>query len=47
MPPGEYYVEIGWFDPVTGEQLDPQAGAVQPPLDVLWRSVLLPNIRVQ
>lgn len=47
MPPGEYYLEVGWFHPTTGEQLDPRAGAVQPPLGILWRSVLLPNIRVK
>ena len=47
MPPGEYYLEIGWFDPRTGEQLDPVAEAIQPPLSILWRSVLLPNIEVR
>jgi hypothetical protein len=47
MPPGEYFLEIGWFDPATGEQLDPQADAVQPPLGILWRSVLLPNVQVR
>jgi hypothetical protein len=47
MPPGEYFLEVGWFDPVTGEQLDPQADAVQSPLGILWRSVLLPNVQVQ
>ena len=47
MPPGEYYLEVGWFDPRTGEQLDPIAEAIQPPLSILWRSVLLPNIEVR
>jgi hypothetical protein len=46
MPPGEYFLEIGWFDPATGEQLDPLADAVRPPLRVLWRSILLPSITV-
>jgi hypothetical protein len=47
MPPGTYYLEIGLTDPATGEQLDPQADAVQPPLKVLWRSILLPSIKVR
>jgi hypothetical protein len=46
MPPGEYFLEIGWADLAAGEQLDPQASAVQPPLKVLWRSILLPNLTV-
>jgi hypothetical protein len=45
--PGTYFLEIGWFDPATGEQLDPYADAVKPPLKVLWRSVLLPSITVR
>jgi hypothetical protein len=47
MPPGEYFLEIGLFDPETGEQLDPLAESVRPPLGILWRSLLLPNIAVQ
>jgi hypothetical protein len=47
MPPGEYFLEVGWFDPATGEQLDPEAGTVQPPLKILWRSILLPALRVK
>jgi hypothetical protein len=46
MPPGEYFLEAGWADLAAGEQLDPQAGAVKPPLKVLWRSILLPNLIV-
>jgi len=46
MPPGEYYLEIGWFNPETGEQADVPPEAVQEPLRILWRSVLLPNLRV-
>ncbi len=33
MPPGEYFLEIGLFDPQTGEQLDPVADLVEPPLE--------------
>lgn len=47
MPPGEYFLEIGLFDPVTGEQIDPVAEQVKPPLAILWRSLLLPNLTVQ
>lgn len=47
MPPGEYFLEIGLFDPETMEQLDPAAEQVEPPLGILWRSLLLPNVRVQ
>ncbi|MEJ5197814.1 MAG: hypothetical protein WHX53_02715 [Anaerolineae bacterium] len=47
MPPGEYFLEVGWFDPATGEQLDPLPETVKPPLRILWRSILLPSIRVQ
>lgn len=47
MPPGEYFLEIGLFNPETGEQLDPLAGQVEPPLDILWRSLLLPNLTVR
>ncbi len=46
MPPGEYFLEIGMFDPETGEQLDPAADQVEPPLGILWRSLLLPNVTV-
>ena len=47
MPPGNYFLEVGLADPATGEQLDPQAGAVQPPLKVLWRSILLPSVEIR
>jgi len=47
MPPGEYFLEVGWFDPQSGEQLDPQAETVKPPLKVLWRSILLPSVLVR
>jgi hypothetical protein len=47
MPPGTYYLEVGLTDPGTGEQLDPQADAVQPPLKVLWRSILLPSVQLR
>jgi len=47
MPPGEYLLEVGWYDPATGEQLEPDAASVKPPLKMLWRSVLLPSIRVK
>jgi len=46
MPPGEYFLEIGWFNPETGEQADVPPEAVREPLRILWRSVLLPNLRV-
>ncbi len=46
MPAGEYGLEVGWFDPKAGEQLDPVAETVKPPLGILWRSVLLPPLRV-
>jgi hypothetical protein len=47
MPPGEYFLEVGWFDPATGEQLDPAPETVTPPLKILWRSVLLPPVRIR
>ncbi len=47
IPPGEYFLEVGWFDSATGEQLDPLAETVAAPLDILWRSVLLPSIVVR
>ena len=46
MPPGEYGLEIGWFDPGAGQQVEPVAETVTPPLDILWRSVLLPGLQV-
>jgi arabinofuranosyltransferase len=46
MPPGEYFVEIGWFNPQTGEQLDPMDEAMEAPLRELWRSILLPSLTV-
>jgi hypothetical protein len=46
MPPGTYFLEAGWYDPTTGEQLEPVEEAVSPPLGVLWRSILLPSIEV-
>ena len=46
MPAGEYYLEIGWFNPETGEQADVPPESVREPLRILWRSVLLPNLRV-
>jgi hypothetical protein len=47
MPPGEYRLEIGWFNPASEEQLEPAPDAVQPPLGILWRSVLLPPVIIQ
>jgi 6-pyruvoyl-tetrahydropterin synthase related domain len=47
MPVGLYFLEIGWYNPAGGEQLDPQPDAVRPPLKILWRSILLPSIRVR
>lgn len=47
MPAGEYFLEVGFFNPETGEQLDPLAEAVQPPLKILWRSILLPSVVVK
>jgi Alpha-(1->3)-arabinofuranosyltransferase len=47
IPPGNYLLEVGLADPATGEQLDPQADAVQPPLKVLWRSILLPSVEIR
>lgn len=46
IPPGEYFLEIGFFNPDTGEQIDPVAEQVEPPLAILWRSLLLPNLTV-
>ncbi len=47
MPPGEYRLEAGWFDPASGEQLEPAPAAVQEPLGILWRSILLPPVTVE
>ena len=47
IPPGEYFLEVGWFDPATGEQVDLPPDGAQPPLRILWRSVLLPSIQVR
>ncbi len=46
MPLGEYFLETGWFDQTKAEQLEPDPAAVKPPLRILWRSILLPSIRV-
>ncbi len=34
VPPGEYLVEIGWFNSESGEQLDPRPETVKPPLKI-------------
>ncbi len=47
IPPGEYLLEVGWFNPETGEQLEPRPETVQPPLSILWRSILLPSLQVE
>jgi hypothetical protein len=47
IPPGEYFLEVGFFDPKTLEQLDPIPESVKPPLGILWRSILLPNLTVR
>lgn len=47
IPPGEYLLEVGWFDAATGEQLDPLDETMSPPMRELWRSVLLPSITVE
>ncbi len=44
IPPGEYGLEVGWFDPKAGQQVEPLTETMKPPLRVLWRSVLLPNV---
>jgi hypothetical protein len=31
MPLSEYFLEVGWFNPQNGEQLDLQAETVKPP----------------
>ncbi len=47
MPPGKYFLEVGWLNPATGEQLEPMPESVAAPLDILWRSILLPSVTVQ
>jgi arabinofuranosyltransferase len=47
IPPGDYFVEVGWLDMETGEQLLPSKEALAPPLRELWHSVLLPSISVR
>jgi hypothetical protein len=47
IPPGRYYLEIGWFDPASGEQLDVDPQSLQQSLRILWRSVLLPDVEVR
>jgi hypothetical protein len=47
IPEGDYFLEVGWYDVATGEQVDIPPEAVQPPLRVLWRSVLLPDLQVR
>lgn len=47
IPAGQYYLEVGWFDPSSnGEQVDVQPESLQPPLRILWRSVLLPDLTI-
>ncbi len=46
-PPGEYFLEIGWFDPQTSEQLEVVKESLAPPLRELWRSILLPSLTVR
>jgi len=47
IPPGTYFLEVGWQNPATGEQLEPIPDSVTPPLDILWRSILLPSVTVE
>jgi len=47
IPPGEYLLEVGWFNPETGEQLEPKPETVEAPLSILWRSILLPSLQVE
>ncbi len=47
IPPGEYLLEVGWFNPETGEQLEPRPETVQAPVSILWRSILLPSLQVE
>ena len=46
IPPGRYFLEVGWFDDAQGEQVDVVAETLAPDLRILWRSVLLPDIEV-
>ena len=39
-------LEVGWFNPATGEQLKHLPESVQTPLRILWRSILLPSVTV-
>ena len=47
IPPGQYFLEVGWFDTMTGEQADVLPESLQPPLRVLWRSILLPDLTIR
>jgi hypothetical protein len=47
MPPGEYLLEIGWTNVATGEPLDILPEAVPEPYRILWRSLLLPSVKVE
>ena len=47
IPPGEYFLEVGWSNSETGEQLDPLDESLTPPMRELWRSVLLPSITIE
>lgn len=47
IPPGEYLLEIGWYNPATSEQLDLVPETVHPPLHTSWRSILLPSITIR
>ncbi|MBC7227069.1 MAG: glycosyltransferase family 39 protein [Thermoflexales bacterium] len=44
-PSGEYWLEVGWWDPYTWERLSPHIGGGAVALSE-WNSVLLRNIRV-
>jgi arabinofuranosyltransferase len=46
LPAGKYLLEAGWYDPQSSEQMDIAVNGADPPLRVLWRSVLLPDIEV-
>jgi len=47
MPPGEYFIEVGFYDPRAKEQLAVVPESVQPPLQSLPRSLLLPLLQVE
>lgn len=47
IPPGVYFLEVGWLNPATGEQLEPLPETVAAPLEILWRSILLPPVTVE